>query len=123
MGDPIKEGRERAESFNGKDGSGFKNVGRLNAYQCETCLHYAITIDREPGVTPFIVRCRRCGGEAKSAFYRVPPTYQPTYEWIRPETVEGLDSGTIEHIRSGGLILRPINPDRPQWTAPKTRFA
>lgn len=120
--DPITEGRAKAEAFNGS-GEGFKNVERLNAYQCERCDSYAVTIDREPGVTPFITMCGNCGGNAQSAMYRVGSHHLPTHEWVRPKPIEGLNAGTIDHIRNGGLIMRPINAVSPHWTAPKSRWA
>lgn len=121
--DPIAEGRALANAHNGPGGAGFKNSGKLNAYQCRDCRAHVVTIDREPGVTPFLVRCRNCGGEAQSAFYRLGPNHTPTYEWVRPESLDGLDAGSIEHIRNGGLILRPIAGQSAQWIMPKVRWA
>lgn len=128
MNDPIAEGRAAAEGFNGASGEGFKNVERKNAYVCDGsngnfrgpgrtgCGAYIVTIDREPGVTPFIVRCGNCGGETHSKFYRVQEDLEPTHEWYRPETAEGLSEHTVEHIRKGGLILRPIPGKPDKWS-------
>ncbi len=114
--DAIEEGRQLALGYNGAAGPGFHNEGKKNAYECEACHAYLVSIDAEPGVTPFIIRRRNCGGEAQSKFYRVADRLVPTHEWTRPETLDGLNAGTIEHIRKGGLILQPIsgNSDRMQ---------
>lgn len=115
----IAEGRAAAIAYNGPDGPGFKNEGRINVYICEGrkhatpphpgCRSSMVTIDREPGVTPFITRCDTCGGEAVSMGYRVPARLVPTHEWYRPETVDANSNlNTIEHLRKGGLLLRAI---------------
>lgn len=123
VGDPIAEGRAKAMEYNGPGGSGFQNEGKLNAYQCEksNCRAYVITIDREPGVTPFLTACKVCGGMAKSAMYRVGDHFEPTHEWVRPDSIEGLSEATIDHIRNGGLIMRPINAIAPSWQIPPTQ--
>lgn len=114
-GDPIAEGRAAAKAFNGETGGGFKNAGRRNAYECERCYAYIVTVDREPGVTPFLTKCGNCGAMAQSKMYRVAECLAATHEWYRPDTVEGLGAHTIDHLRKGGLILRAIpgNPD--EW--------
>ncbi len=130
MRDPrIMEAAAKAAAFyNGKDG--FPNNGRLNSYTCvgrrdrggkfdlakggfprtPGCGQQIITVDREPGVTPFMTACPFCGGDTQSGFYRVPAGLQPSHEWYRPDTFEDLKPHTIEHILNGGLILREITP-------------
>lgn len=100
---------------NGKDG--FANSGRLNAYSCHDsgfardgkgCKATIVTIDREPGVTPFLTKCPKCGGMAQSHGYQVPPTLSPTHEWFRPDNFDGLSDASADHVRRGGLIMREI---------------
>lgn len=100
---------DEAQIFDGK--------GKLNAYVCEKCGHATITIDRVKGVTPYLLRCRalegtefQCNGTARSKLYRLAPGFHPTHEWYRPTLVEldALDEQMQEHVRSGGLLLRPI---------------
>lgn len=95
-----------AEHFNGTDG--FDNSTRKNAYECEKCGSYIVTVDREPGVTPFMVNCGNCSAFAYSKFYRVRPYLEPTHEWYRPETLDGLHPWESEHVERGGLLLRLI---------------
>lgn len=83
---------------------------RRNVYVCEVCRSCTPTIDRDSGVTPFAIRCPGCGGSATSSFYRVPQTIRPFLEWYRPHERERrrLDAITLDHVRRGGLLLRPI---------------
>lgn len=112
---------KQARATYGRDGKAFPNSGRRNAYRCEADpSHVIVTIDREPGVTPFMTVCERCRaagvkGQAGmsapvmlSSMYRVPQDLHPTHEWYRPDTLEGLSAGVLEHVRNGGLLLRPI---------------
>lgn len=107
----LVRGRQIAEKHN-RDGDGFKNVGRKNAYECKKCGSYIITIDRDPGVTPFMIKCENCGDMAKSKFYRVQNWLEPTHEWYRPTTLAGVDPKYYDHLGRGGLILRPIGEDK-----------
>ncbi|MFY9349110.1 MAG: hypothetical protein WBL20_08115 [Sphingobium sp.] len=115
MSDIIEQGRKLAEEYN-RDGSGFSNDGRKNAYECEACGSYIITVDRAPGVTPFLVKCGSCGAMAQSKFYRVRAWLSPTHEWYRPETLDGIDPAYHEHLSKGGLILRPIPGRSDVWS-------
>lgn len=121
--DILEVGRQLAESFNGTGGQGFQNVGRKNAYECERCGSYIVTIDRDPGVTPFIVRCGNCGNEATSKFYRVQDWLSPTHEWYRPETLEGVEPCFFPHLEKGGLLLRPVEGWPDAWVTPRSRWA
>ena len=112
----LVRGRQIAEQYN-RDGEGFKNVGRKNAYECESCGSYIVTIDRDPGVTPFMVKCENCGAMAKSKFYRVREYLDPTHEWYRPDSLAGIDTRYYDHLERGGLILRAI--DGKGWCRPE----
>lgn len=90
-------------------------VGKKNIYTCPM-EHQTITIDKDEGVTPFMIGCKHpgCSLPAQSAFYRVDPiTSGPaTHEWYKPDiveikTLEGKDQ-ILGHIRQGGLLLREI---------------
>lgn len=106
---------------------GFANNQRTNVYTCvgrmkrppayvhgqgfarePGCGHKMVTIDREPGVTPFMTACPKCGGDAQSGFYRVPMGLKPTHEWYRPDSLVDEKPHTVEHVLNGGLLLREI---------------
>lgn len=107
-------------------------AGGINVYACTPlneptsnmkggCLYWIITIDRERGVTPMFVKCGHCGGMATSRMYKVGPGLDPTHEWFRPKSADELPVGyTVEsvtdHLRNGGLLLRPIRGAK--WIAP-----
>lgn len=100
-----------------------------NAYVCqqEDCKRYVITCDADRGVTPMFIGCRTkdgvltgCKGPMISMGY--PPTKDKpqhlgpaTLEWYRPEAspLGFFDEHPAmeEHIRRGGLVLRPIRKD------------
>lgn len=100
---------------------------RINVYVCEyNCNN--VTVDVDHGVTPFMIKCRRkstpqrpiaqkyldengeCIGTARSCFYPMEPKPahipDPTHEWFKPDTFEGLHPDEIDHVKRGGLLLR-----------------
>ena len=95
-----------------------------NAYYCEDCKGYVVTIDVDQGVTPMFLRCRAtpgCKGMSKSMMYPKEPwpavdgfgapiPTEPTYEWYRPGKRERrrLDADSRHHVGQGGLLLRPV---------------
>ena len=115
--------RTAAEHYNGS--KGFDNQARKNAYECDECSSYIVTVDREPGVTPFMVGCGNCEGKAKSKFYRIAEWMEPTHEWFRPETLDGLSPWSIDHVKNGGLMLRQIGGGDAQtgWLKPEEGLA
>jgi ribosomal protein L40E len=94
--------------------------GLINVYVCQTCGSQIVTINREEGTTPFMIRCEattgwrqtRCQGNCFSSFYRVDQKTAPTHEWYRPTTTgerkKLADPAVAEHVRLGGLLLRRI---------------
>lgn len=112
------------------EGQSFKR--RINVYACTPplaptttmkggCGYWIITIDRDAGVTPMFVKCGHCGGTASSRMYKVGPGLEPTHEWFRPSSAEDLPTGytvdgIADHLRNGGLLLRPIGKDK--WIKP-----
>ena len=95
-------------------------IGRENVYTCEKCGAMLTTVDRDAGVTPFMIGCRQrgdfvaCDGMMRSACYpkgpRPPWIGPPTHEWYRPDATETARLGrhTRDHVERGGLFLRPI---------------
>jgi hypothetical protein len=58
-----------------------------------------------------MISCRAtlgCHGFMTSSFYRCDQGRYAEFEWYRPETIEGLDPATQEHVMKGGLLLRPL---------------
>jgi hypothetical protein len=93
------------------DGQAVTGYNRKNLYTCDTCHGKVITIDTDKGVTPFMISCRAkpgCKGSMRSSFYRCDPSRVATFEFYRPETIDGLNPATKEHVMKGGLLLRPL---------------
>lgn len=94
--------------------------GRENVYTCQKCGGRVTTIDRDEGVTPFMIGHREVGSDCKglmhSAFYPEGPRPShiaaPTYEWYKPDEQEykTLRRASKEHVDKGGLLLRRILP-------------
>lgn len=99
-----------------------------NAYYCNECRGYIVTIDLDEGVTPMFLACRvageaghanPCQGTMQSMMYPQPPwpetdgygtpiPTEPTWEWYSPDRNEyrRLDMQVKEHVDLGGLLLR-----------------
>lgn len=103
-------------------GGSFK--GKKNVYKCDGCGKLLVTVDRDDGTTPFMIRCRAttgCTASMISACYRVPQELEPSHHWIRltdeEATREGHDGQRHHHL--GGLFLRAIDvekkPDADAW--------
>ena len=105
--------------------AGFKD--RKNIYVCQKCGGCTVTIDKDDGTTPFMIRCRAkdhhihgamlvegCKGTAYSVCYNlnavIGSTYmEPEYEWYRPgndELRKITHAATLQHVSMGGLLLR-----------------
>lgn len=87
-------------------------TNRVNCYVC-SCGRITKTKDVDAGVTPFMFNCEKCGGEARSTFYKdIAPDQQPTIEWYRPTLKQVLKMrnkpGMLDHILQGGLDDRKI---------------
>jgi hypothetical protein len=111
--------------------------GRINVYACTPplmagstmkggCGHWIVTIDRAAGVTPMFVQCGNCGGTATSRMYKVEDGLKPTHEWFRPKSAKELPkrytlASVADHLRNGGLLLRPIGKDKWLKPTPETR--
>lgn len=85
---------------------------RLNRYTCQKCGGQIVTVDRDEGVTPFMLMCRAtggCDGHMYSSMYRG-VTGEPTYEWRKatPEEFAKASIAMKEHFSMGGLDIHPI---------------
>lgn len=103
--------------------SGFNETG-VNVYTCRVCKGYTVTIDVDPGTTPFMLSCRAsgkdgdCPGMAQSSLYPKGPVPialgPPMWEWYKPSEEElsnvEMDPRMVDHARSGGLFLRKRRP-------------
>ena len=89
---------------------------KLNRYTCRACDAFIVTIDREDGVTPFLIGCRAtpgCNGLAQSSCYRGVPTWaEPSHEWRKPTPTELFKASKAmrEHVAMGGLDIYPVKP-------------
>jgi hypothetical protein len=84
--------------------------GKKNIYKCEAA-HITVTIDRDEGVTPFMIKCPECGEYARSKMYHPQcQFFDPKYEWYSPDTAERetLPASSLEHVERGGLLIRPL---------------
>ena len=91
-------------------------TNRVNCYKC-VCGHITKTKDIDPGVTPFMHRCEKCGKMANSSFYvDIAPQQKPTEEWYRPSLKEVMklrsDIFLLDHIFNGGLNVRKIKTNK-----------
>ena len=96
-------------------------TNRINVWVCESQgqinPHQHVCKDVDAGVTPFIIQCRVCKGEARSVMYRIHPDFKKRlevkYEWYRPSLEETLKESPamIDHILRGGLKMREIKQE------------
>ena len=88
-----------------EDAKIYDGRGEYNLYECNKCNNYKVTLYKDKGVTPFIMRCK-CGGDmmhTKSS-KQAPPSYVKVYNWVRPnlEQTMSLSEGMRNHILHGG---------------------
>lgn len=86
-------------------------ANRTNIYLCQHN-HVTKTKDIDAGVTPMHIVCETCGQFATSTGYRNHgDNIKPTMEFYRP-TLKELGNvkpiSLVEHVLSGGLLLRKI---------------
>jgi len=86
---------------------------RLNVYTCVNG-HSIKTIDVDAGVTPMLLTCAICQGDAKSSFFKdTRPDLEVSHEFYRPDlhfTMKKLrkSPSMLEHVLLGGLMLRKV---------------
>jgi len=90
---------------------------RVNVYTCEKCGGKTTTIDRDTGVTPFMLMCRAsgrvgdCDGYSYSCMYQPPRNHaEPEWEWYIPGRgeIKRMTQAERQHVEQGGLSLRKI---------------
>lgn len=118
-GQPYFEGRKNAYECDGEGHSDF--ALKIGVQPKPGCGAFIVTIDVAPGVTPFMLKCGRCGGYAHSKMYRVQDWLEPTHEWYRPDTLDGIDPAYFDHLSRGGLILRPVEGRPDEWQLPPVK--
>ena len=91
--------------------------GKKNIYVCDTCKGHVVTMDRDHGVTPFMIECKAtafCNGMMKSSMYRVfDQDMRAGYEWYKPTAPVAVH--LQHHVDQGGLLLRKITLSEPEW--------
>ncbi len=108
---------------------------KINIYKCN-CGAKTITKDINKGVTPFMITCPKCNGDAVSSFYEVDQRLSPNLIWFKPslrqlkKQVEWelrhmgaaglIRSGqafklNLEHVEKGGLVLGPDVETIKKW--------
>jgi hypothetical protein len=106
-------------------------TGQVNGWYCSTCGHVTYGIHLHHGVTPMFLGCRAtpdCKGVAASLMYpwskrfseddQLPawlgrPGVGVTLEWYVPDyrELKELEPQTLDHVRNGGLLMRPLTSD------------
>lgn len=91
-----------------EDAKIYDGRGEYNLYECNKCNNYKVTLYKDKGVTPFIMRCK-CGGDMMhtQSSKQAPPSYVKVHNWVRPslEQTMSLSESMRNHILNGGLIL------------------
>lgn len=92
--------------------------GKKNAYVCEMCRRMIVTVDRDDGVTPFLIPCQfgcevvpgKQKAAMKSYCYRVSQLLPASHEWYKPgpEEIVKMSPGMKDHCERGGLEIRRI---------------
>jgi len=81
-------------------------TNRVNCYTCR-CGHITKVRDIDAGVTPMFFSCEKCNQTANSTGYHdIVPNQEPTQEL---KEVLKLKEGMLEHVLSGGLMIRKIS--------------
>lgn len=87
--------------------------GEYNGYTCKKCGFITVTLYKDKGVTPFVIRCPKCGGSAMHDITShnpppyIPEKYSEVKNWVRPslEQLLKMSPATIEHVLDGGLVF------------------
>lgn len=86
----------------------------IDVYICEKCGEIILTRYADKGVTPFVMRCRCCGGDAihKTTVSDLEGNILARngiaiQNWVRPplDALWEENNGFIEHVLNGGLVL------------------
>lgn len=84
--------------------------GAVDRYVCDTCGYMTHTTYKDKGVTPFTMRCPKCGGDMvhRQTFKKdTVPDWVEVKNWYRPTLDQTLKESepAIEYILNGGLLL------------------
>lgn len=86
--------------------------GEYNGYVCENCGYITVTLYKDKGVTPFTIRCEKCGKiathETTSRFpLPATPNISKVKNWVRPtfEQLIKMSEADINHVLNGGLVF------------------
>lgn len=96
---------------------------KKNRYVCQKCHKSIITIDKDEGITPFMIECKateNCDGLMYSSFYdkslQNNPLLIPMFEWYKPKNANHYPEEHREimqkHFDEGGLDIRPIRKEQ-----------
>lgn len=94
---------EKAKMYDGR--------GTEDVYICGTCPNVIFSKYVDKGVTPFCIKCVKCGGMMQHE-RTLPCIIIPVdIEWYRPtfEEFEQLNESQQQHVREGGLVKRYVN--------------
>lgn len=88
----------------------------IDVYVCEECGKNALTRYADKGVTPFVIRCRNCGGDSlhrKTFSEHAGQDFALSrgltiWEWVRPPLKDlwNKNSGYVDYVLKGGLVLK-----------------
>lgn len=88
---------------------------KVNVYRCIRCKTNTVTKDCHTGTTPMLIPCPNCGDMARSSFYEVDQTLEPSIHFYRPSLKKVLkmrkkehQQGELEHVLNGGLLMRDV---------------
>ena len=83
--------------------------GEYDLYECDKCRNHMVTLYKDKGVTPFMIRCEKCGEmmQHTQSSRVTPPSYIKVHNWVRPtlEQTLLLPNGMRDHVLNGGLVL------------------
>lgn len=97
------------EMIDGLEGTVYDGRGRgIDVYRCDKCGGETCTKYVDFGVTPFVMKCSHCGGNAVHRETVAGVLNKTVHEWVRPpyEYYKRMSKGLREHIEQGGLVLR-----------------
>ncbi len=82
--------------------------GTIDKYVCRKCGNVIYTTYKDKGVTPFTIRCNKCGStmEHEDTLAKAPEG-AVVKNWYRPTLKNALrkGDGVLEHVLNGGLLL------------------
>lgn len=82
--------------------------GTIDRYTCCECGNIIHTTYKDKGVTPFTIRCKKCGYPMQHTDTFFPPMKDvKVLNWYRPTLKKTLKmpEGMIQYVLQGGLIL------------------